>query len=184
MHEEIFKQAEAEMKKVEEVFLKELGGLRLGRASINLLEGILVEHYGSRLPINQIATITIPQPQLISVQPWDKAMIEKIVKAIQLSNIGLNPIPDASVIRLAVPPLSEERRKELVKILKKMEEQARIETREIRRKRNDELKKLEKSKSISEDDCFKATEKIQKLTDKFIMEIEKKTAAKEKEIME
>ena len=184
MHNEIHAQAEQQMRKVEDIFLKELGSLRLGRASISLLEGIQVEYYGSKLPINQMATVTIPQPQLMVVQPWDKATIEKIVKAIQLSNIGLNPVADSNVIRIPVPPLSEERRKELVKILKKMEEQAKVEIRESRRKANEELKKLEKEKKISEDDCFKSTDKIQKLTDKFMEEIEKKTGLKEKEIME
>ncbi len=184
MYEEIFRSAESEMKNTEESFLKEIGKLRLGRASVSLLEEVFVDYYGSKLPINQLATITIPQPQLLMIQPWDKSMIEKIVKAIQLSNVGLNPLPDASIIRISIPPLSEERRKELIKILKKMEEQAKIEIREIRRKINEELKKFEKDKKISEDDSFKLIERIQKLTDKFVEEIEKKTSAKEKEIME
>ncbi|MCL5408998.1 MAG: ribosome recycling factor [Candidatus Omnitrophica bacterium] len=183
MYEEIFKQTEVEMKKAEEAFLKEIGTLRLGRASVSLLEEVFVDYYGSKLPINQIATITIPQPQLLLIQPWDKSMLEKIVKAIQVSNIGLNPLPDASVIRISVPPLSQERRNELVKILKKMEEQVKIEIREIRRKKNEEIKKIEKDKEISEDESFKLIERIQKLTDKFIEELEKKTSTKEKEIL-
>lgn len=184
MYEEIFKYAEDEMKKTEDVFLKEIGRLRLGRASVSLLEEVFVDYYGSKLPINQLATITIPQPQLLLIQPWDKSMIEKIVKAIQLGNIGLNPMPDVNLIRISIPPLSEERRKELVKILKKMEEQAKIEVREIRRKTNEEVKKLEKDKKISEDESFQLTEKIQKITNRFMEEIEKKTLSKEKEIME
>ena len=184
MTNEIYKQAENGMNKIDEKFVKEINNLRLGKASISLLEGVLVEYYGSKLPINQIATISIPNPQMLIIQPWDKTIIDKVVKAIQLSNLGLNPQADASAVRIPIPPLSEERRKELVKILRKMEEQARVEIREIRRKINEELKKLEKEKKISEDDCFKATERVQKLTDKHIQEIERKTALKEKEILE
>jgi ribosome recycling factor len=181
---EIYRQAEGIMKRIDENFVKESNNLRLGKASVSLLEGIMVEYYGSKLPINQIATLSIPNPQTIVIQPWDKAIIDKIVKAIQLSNLGLNPIFDANSIRIPIPPLSEERRRELVKILRKMEEQARVEIREIRRKTNEELKKLEKEKKISEDECFKATEQMQKLTDKHTQEIEQRTALKEKEILE
>lgn len=184
MIKQLCQETETTMKKVEENFIREINSLRLGRASISLLEGILVDYYGSKLPINQIATISIPNPQNLIIQPWDKTIIEKIVKAIQMSNLGLNPVADASVIRISVPPLSEERRKELVKVLKKLEEQAKIEVREIRRKAKEDLKKLEKEKKISEDDSFKAGEELQKLTDRFIEEIEKKAILKEKEILE
>ncbi len=184
MIKKICQEAETNMKKVEENFIREMNNLRLGRASISLLEGILVEYYGSKLPINQIATVSIPNPQTLVIQPWDKATTDKIVKAIQISNLGLNPISDSAAIKISVPPLSEERRKELVKVLRKLEEQAKIEVREIRRKVKEELKRLEKEKAISEDDSFKTTEELQKLTDKFIEDIEKKTAIKEKEILE
>lgn len=184
MIKEMYQEAEKNMKKVEENFVKEINNLRLGRASVSLLEGILVEYYGSKLPINQLATISIPNPQSLVIQPWDKTTTDKIVKAIQMSNLGLNPVADSSAIRISVPPLSEERRKELVKVLKKLEEQAKVEVREIRRKVKEELKKLEKEKKISEDDSFKASEELQKLTDRFIEEIEKKTSIKEKEILE
>ncbi len=184
MKDKICKEAEEKMRKVIDFFAKEIGTLRAGRASISLLEGITVEYYGSKMPINQLSTITIPNPQLIVIQPWDKTIVDKILKAIQQSNIGLSPINEGSTIKIPVPPLSEERRKEIVKILRKMEEEARVEIREIRRKSNVELKNLEKEKQISEDDMYKGIEEIQKLTDRYIEEIEKKGKAKEKEIME
>ncbi len=184
MIKEICQEAEINMKKVEDNFIREINNLRLGRASISLLEGILVEYYGSKLPVNQIATISIPNPQTLVIQPWDKTTIDKIVKAIQASNLGLNPIFDSTTIKIPVPPMSEERRKEMVKVLRKLEEQAKIEVREIRRKIKEEIKKLEKEKKISEDDSFKTVEKIQEITDRFIEEIEKKTSSKEKEILE
>ena len=184
MRQQIYKETEDKMEKVIEFFKKEIGTLRAGRASVSLLEGIVVEYYGSKLPIQQLATITIPQPSLIIIQPWDKTIIDKITKAIQMSNLGLNPVADANVIRVPVPPLSEERRKEIVKILHKMEEEAKVELREIRRKANETLKKMEKDKEISEDDLYRGMEEIQKLTDKYIEEIENLTEKKEKEIME
>ncbi|MCM8764878.1 MAG: ribosome recycling factor [Candidatus Omnitrophica bacterium] len=184
MIKKIIQDVEISMKNVEENFIREINSLRLGRASISLLEGILVEYYGSKLPINQVATISIPNPQTLVIQPWDKATTEKIVKAIQTSNLGLNPVSDSATIKIPVPPLSEERRKELVKVLRKLEEQAKVEIREIRRKMKEELKKIEKEKKISEDDSFRTSEELQKITDKFMEEIEKKTSAKEKEILE
>ncbi|MCM8769854.1 MAG: ribosome recycling factor, partial [Candidatus Omnitrophica bacterium] len=165
-------------------FTREIATLRAGRASVSFLEGIVVDYYGSKLPINQLATVTIPQPQLIVIQPWDKTITEKIVKAIQASNLGLNPQPDSNAIRIAVPPLSEERRRELVKVLSKMTEEAKVELRELRRKANEELKASEKAKEISEDDLYRAMDEIKKIMDKMIQEIEKKAADKEKEIME
>jgi len=179
MKDRIVKEVESKMKGVVDFFTKEIGTLRIGRASVSLLEGIVVEYYGSKLPINQIATITIPQPQLLVIQPWDKNVVDEVVKAIQLSNIGLNPISDGNVIRIPVPPLSEERRKEIVKILHKMSEEAKVEIRE-----NAKLKEKERNGEISEDDMYKGTDEIQKITDKYIEEIDKKTESKEKEIME
>jgi len=184
MRQKVYRDVEEKMKKVTEFFAKEIGSLRAGRASISLLEGIVVEYYGSHLPINQLATVTIPQPQLIMIQPWDKATLDKISKAIQASNLGLNPISDSTVIRIAVPPLSEERRTEIVKILHRMNEEAKVEIREIRRKANEELKKAEKERKVSEDDLHHGMEEIQKLTDRVVKETDEKTKAKEKEIME
>jgi ribosome recycling factor len=184
MRNKIYKETEQKMKGVVDFFTKEIAKLRAGRASISLLEGIVVECYGSKMPINQVATITIPQPQLLVIQPWDKNIYNNILKAIQASNIGLTPISDGNVIKIPIPPLSEERRKELVKILNKIGEEAKVELRELRRKANEQLKKAKEDKQISEDDMFKGTEEIQKLTDKYIEEIEKKIKDKEKEIME
>ena len=184
MKERMYKETQARMEKISNFFIKEIGSLRVGRASVSLLDGIMVEYYGSKLPISQVATISIPQPQLIVIQPWEKSIIEKITTAIQASNIGLNPMPDASVIRLPIPPLSEERRLEIVKILHKMCEEVKIEIREARRKANDDFKKLEKEKQLSEDDMHKGIADIQKLTDKFIKNLEESTKIKEKEIMD
>jgi len=184
MKEKIAIDVEKKMEGIIDFFKKEISALRAGRASISLLEGILVDYYGTKMPINQIATVTIPQPQLIVIQPWDKNMLQEITKAIQSSNIGLNPLVDSNVIKVPVPPLSEERRQELVKILQRMGEEAKIEIREIRRKGNDEMKKSEKDKLITEDDMHKGIEKIQKTTDKFVEEIDKRIEEKSKDILE
>jgi len=145
---------------------------------------IVIEYYGAKMPVSQLATITIPQPQLIVVQPWDKNIINDINKAILSSNLGLNPISDSSVIKIPIPPLSQEKREEIVGILHKMGEEAKVEIREIRRKANEELKKAEKSKSISEDDMYKGIDEIQEMTDRFIKEIDARMETKSKEIME
>lgn len=184
MRSKIYKEAEQKMKGVIDFFTKEIAKLRAGRASVSLLEGILVECYGSKMPVNQVATITIPQPQMIIIQPWDKNIYENVLKAIQTSNLGLTPISDGNTIKIPIPPLSEERRKELVKILHKIGEEAKVEIREIRRKANEQLKKAKEEKQISEDDMYKGMEEIQKLTDKSIEEIDKRIKNKEKEIME
>ncbi len=184
MKNQIVKEVDNKMKEVVNFFTKEIGLLRVGRASVSLLEGIIVEYYGSKMPINQLSTITIPQPQLLIIQPWDKNIVGDMVKAIQASNIGLNPISDGNVIRIPVPPLSEESRKEIVKNLYKMAEEAKVEIREIRRQANIQLKEKQKNSEISEDDMYNGFDEIQKMTDKYIEEIDKKTKDKEKEIME
>lgn len=184
MKNRILSEAKKKMDSTKEFFNKEIGGLRAGRASISLLENIIIEYYGAKMPVSQLATITIPQPQLIVVQPWDKNIISDINKAIQGSNLGLNPISDSSVIKIPIPPLSQERREEIVNILHKMAEEAKVEIREIRRKANDELKKEEKAKSLSEDDMYKGTDEVQEITDRFIKEINSKADSKAKEILE
>jgi len=184
MKSQIFSGAKKKMEATKDFFNKEVGGLRAGRASISLLENIVIEYYGAKMPVSQLATITIPQPQLIVVQPWDKNIMADINKAIQGSNLGLNPISDSSVIKIPIPPLSQERREEIVTILHKMAEEAKVEIREIRRKANDELKKAEKDKNISEDDMYKGIDDIQDITDKFIKDIDSKVESKSKEIME
>ncbi|HNS31908.1 MAG TPA: ribosome recycling factor [bacterium] len=184
MKNRIFSETKKKMEGTRDFFNKEIGSLRAGRASISLLESIVIEYYGAKMPVSQLATITIPQPQLIVVQPWDKNIISDVNKAILSSNLGLNPISDSSVIKIPIPPLSQERREEIVGILHKMGEEAKVEIREIRRKANDELKKGEKSKSISEDDMYKGIDEVQEITDKFIKEIDSRMESKSKEIME
>ena len=184
MKEKVFQTMESSMEKAIVAFQKELNRLRTGRASPALLEGIRVDYYGTPTPINQTASINIPESRLIVIQPWDKSTIEPIEKAIQKANLGLSPTNDGQVIRIAIPPLTEERRKELGKLAKKMAEECKISVRNIRREANDSLKKLEKDKGISEDDYHRATEDVQKGTDKKIEEIDKIMEAKQKEILE
>ncbi len=183
MREQV-KKAESDMRKILDFIKREYSSLRASRANVSLLDGITVSAYDSRLPLNQVATLTTPQPNLIMVQPWDKSLAGEISKAILASNLGLNPISDATGVRVPVPPLSEERRKEVVKVAHKIAEQGRVEIREIRHKANEGLKKSEKEKNISEDDMHHGINEIQKLTDRSITEIDHILAAKEKEIME
>ncbi len=181
---ERIKKAEADMGKIVEFVKKEMAALRASRASVTLLDGITVPAYGGRLPINQLATVTVPQSNLIVIQPWDRSLTGEISKAILSSNLGLNPVTEATGIKIPVPPLSEERRKEVVRVAHKIAEQGRIEIREVRRKYNEALKKAEKEKEISEDDMHYAIAEIQKLTDQHISEIDKLLSVKEREIME
>jgi ribosome recycling factor len=184
MKEKVFQNMESSMEKAIAAFQKELNRLRTGRASPALLEGIRVDYYGTPTPINQTASVNIPESRLIVIQPWDKSTIEPIEKAIQKANLGLSPTNDGQVIRIAIPPLTEERRKELGKLAKKMAEECKIAVRNIRREANDSLKKLEKDKGISEDDYHRATEDVQKSTDKKIEQIDTIMEAKQKEILE
>jgi len=172
------------MHRVLDFVKKELSGLRIGRASATLLDGIQVNAYNARMPINQVATVSTPQPNLIMVQPWDKNLAGEIGKAILASNLGLNPVTDATGVRIPIPPLSEERRREVVKVAHKIAEQGRVEIREMRRKANEEIKKAEKEKRVSEDDMHHVINDIQKQTDNAIREVDNLLAAKEKEIME
>jgi len=161
----------------------ELGGLRTGRASTGLLEHIQVEAYGSHMPLNQLATVAVPEPRLLSVQVWDRSMIHAVEKAISAANLGLTPSTEGQVIKLRVPELNEERRKEIVKLAHKYAEAARVAVRHVRRDGLDLLKKLEKEHKISEDDHTRQSGEVQKATDSTIGEIEKMLAGKEKEIM-
>ena len=158
--------------------------LRTGRASAALFDKIRVESYGEKTPLNQVANISVPEARLIVIQPWDKNLIGEIEKAIRSSELSLNPSNDGKVIRIAIPPLTEERRKELVKLAKNQAEQSRVAIRNIRRDGNDDLKKLLKDSAISEDDEKKGTEDLQKLTDGYIDKVNKVLEEKEKEIME
>ncbi len=183
MKEEVFQSMNEKMDNAIAAHQKELNRLRTGRASPALLEGIRVDYYGTPTPIQQTASITIPESRLIVIQPWDKSMIEPISKAIQKANLGLSPSSDGTVIRIAIPSLTEERRKELVKIVKKMAEDSKISIRNIRREANESLKKLEKDKALSEDESHRAMDEVQKLTDQKIVEIDKILQEKQDEIL-
>lgn len=165
-------------------FKHELTGLRTGRASASLLEPITVEAYGSSVPLNQVANITVPEPRMLSVSVWDKSMVSAVDKAIRESSLGLNPITDGTTLRIPLPELNEERRKELVKIAHQYAEQARVAVRHVRRDGMEGLKKAEKDSEISQDESRIASDKIQKLTDGTITEIDKVLAAKQAEIMQ
>ena len=161
----------------------ELGGLRTGRASASMLDPVQVEAYGSHMPLNQLATVSVPEPRLISVQVWDKSMVKPVEKAIVDSNLGLSPATEGQVLRLRIPELNEERRKELVKVAHKYAEAARVAIRHVRRDGMDELKKALKDHKISEDDEKRQSGDVQKATDASIAEVDQMLAAKEKEIM-
>jgi ribosome recycling factor len=180
-----FKKSASEKMELSLEHLKhEFGGIRTGRASLTLLEGIHVEYFGTKTPINQVASLSVPESRLILIQPWDLKVIPEIEKAIRASDLGLNPANDGKVIRLAIPPLTEERRKELVKLIKKMGEDAKIAIRNIRRDTNDEIKKQHKISAITEDAQRKIQDDIQKVTDQFISRIDEAVKKKEAEVME
>jgi len=162
---------------------QELGGLRTGRASAALLDPIQVEAYGSHMPLNQLATVSVPEPRLISVQVWDRSMVHAVEKAIANSHLGLTPSTEGQVLRLRIPELNEERRRELVKVAHKYVEAAKVAVRHVRRDGLDVLKKLLKDHQMSEDDEKRAAEQVQKLTDETIAEIDRMLAGKEKEIL-
>ncbi len=184
MKDEVLQTMKSKMEKAIQAYQKELNRLRTGRATPALLEGIRVDYYGTPTPIQQTASVTIPESRLITIQPWDKTLIEPIEKAIQKANLGLSPTNDGKVIRIAIPPLTEERRKELVKIVRKMAEECKITIRNIRREANDSLKKLEREKKLSEDDLHRASDEVQKVTDAQIEQVDRILEAKQKEIME
>ncbi|NLM51446.1 MAG: ribosome recycling factor [Firmicutes bacterium] len=180
----IFRDAEERMQKAVSVLKQDLGSLRAGRATPALLDKIMVDYYGSSMPINQLANISVPEPRLLVIQPWDKNAIPEIERAILKSDLGLTPNTDGSIIRLAIPQLTEERRKELVRVCRKKAEDGRVAIRNIRRDANEELKRMEKAGEITEDEFHRAQDEIQKLTDKMIEGVDKVLADKEKEIME
>ena len=171
------------MSKTFEVFTKELSSLRTGRANASMLDLIKVDVYGQKMPINQLASITVPEPRTINIQVWDLNNVTLIDSAIKKSELGLNPQIDGQLLRLPIPDLSEERRNEIKKLIKSMGEKSKISIRNIRREANDELKKLLKSKEISEDDEKKFEKKIQTITDDHIKKIDEKVISKETEIM-
>lgn len=181
---EIHKRAEEKMKKAVEATERELKGIRTGRASPALVETVVVPAYGADTPLRQLATISTPDARTIQIQPWDRNLLGAVEKAILAANLGLTPNNDGRVIRINIPPLTEERRKELVKLARHMAEEGRVAIRNIRRHANEEIKDAEKRHEISEDERERALDETQKLTDKYIAKVDELLAAKEKEIME
>ena len=181
---EVLEQMTAKMKKSIDAYRRDLTKIRTGRASLALLDGIKADSYGSLLPLNQVATLTIPDSRMIAIQPWDPQALAPIEKAILKSNIGLTPVNDGKVIRISIPQLTEERRKELVKQVKKISEEYRVAIRNCRRDAIDTFKKQKKKKEISEDELFKNQDEAQKQTDSFIKQIDGILVDKEKEVME
>ncbi|MCS7203741.1 MAG: ribosome recycling factor [Thermodesulfovibrio sp.] len=182
--QEFKKKANERMNQALEVFKKDLATFRTGRASLSILDNIRVDYYGSLVPLNQVATLGIPEPRIITIQPWEQRMISEIERAILKSDLGLTPINDGKIIKIVIPPLTEERRKQLVKVVRKRAEEARVAVRNIRRDIIEEIKKAEKEKKFSEDDSRRAQEEIQKITNSFIEKIDQLLEQKEKEIME
>jgi ribosome recycling factor len=182
--QDVYNETEERMQKAVAALRRDLASLRAGRATPSLLDKITVDYYGSAMPINQLANISVPEPRLLLIQPWDKKAVSEVERAIMKSDLGLTPNSDGSVIRLAIPQLTEERRKDLVKVSKKKAEEGRVAVRNIRRDANDELKKKEKNGDITEDELRKSQDDIQKMTDKYIEEVDQVLAVKEKEIME
>lgn len=184
MIKETVADAKARMAKALEDLRADLAGVRTGRASLSLLDHLRVDYYGTPTPLNQVATLGVPEPTLLTVQPWDVSLLPAIEKVIRSSDLGLNPMNDGKLLRIPIPPLTEERRKELVKHVHKVLENHRTAVRNIRRDANEQLKKLLKDKKISEDDEKRALEEIQKITDEFTEKLEAQGKVKEREILE
>ena len=184
MVDDLFHDTEHKMERSLAALRKDLSRIRTGRASLALLEGITVDYYGTPTPLHQVATLAVPESRLITIQPWDKAQLGLIEKSIQRSDLGLTPVNDGKIIRLAIPPLTAERRKDLVKQVKKIGEEAKIALRNVRREGNDALRDREKAKQISEDDWRRSQEQMQKLTDHYITQVDDILSAKEHEILE
>ncbi len=182
--EETILDAEERMQKSVGTMVDEFAAIRSGRASAALFDKIRIDYYGEPTPLNQVATVSVPEARLVVIQPWDKSVIGAIEKAIQKSELSVNPSNDGKVIRINIPPLTEERRKEIVKMAKNTAEQARIAIRNIRRDANDQLKKAQKDGEITEDDVKRGEDEVQKLTDSFVEKVDAALAAKEKEILE
>ena len=176
--------AEDRMEKALASLEREFAKLRTGRASTALVDGIKADYYGTATPISQMASVAVPDSRTLTIQPWDKGGMAAVEKAILKSDLGLTPINDGKIIRISIPPLTEERRKELVKVARKYSEEAKVAIRNVRRDANDSLKRAEKDKEITEDALKRATEDVQKLTDRFVAEADNRCQAKEKEIMD
>jgi ribosome recycling factor len=184
MTTEVINSSEDKLKKSLDTLKKDYATLRAGRATPSLLDKVMVDYYGTPTPVNQMANVTIPEPRVIVIKPYDKSSLKEIEKAIQKSDLGLTPNSDGVAIRLTIPQPTQERRKELVKVVNKKAEDCKVAMRNIRRDANEAIKKLEKDKQITEDDRKEAQDKIQKLLDKYIKLVDSTKAAKEKEVME
>jgi len=184
MQKEAKKRITERMEKAIDALKNDLTGIRTGRASLGIFDGIMVDYFGTPTPLNHVATLSIPESRLITIQPWDPKIIPNIEKAIQKSDLGLNPGNDGKIIRIAIPQLTEERRKEIVKHVHKRGEEAKIALRNIRRDGNEEMKKIEKEEHISEDETKRAVDEIQKTTDAHIKKVDEIVAHKEEEVME
>ena len=184
MDEKTYTEAVSRMEKTLSSLKTDLNKVRTGRASLALFDDIRVDYYGTPTPLSQMATLSVPEPRLITIQPWDTSVIGEIEKAILKSELGVTPMNDGKIIRIHIPRLTEERRKELVKVVKKMAEGAKVAVRNIRREANDQLKGLEKNKKISQDQLHQWMDKVQKSTDQFIEKVDAVLATKEKEILE
>ena len=179
----VIHEAEEKMKKSLEIVQHNLAGIRTGRATSGMVENIRVDYYGTPTPLRQIASITIPEPRTILISPWDASALKGVEKAIHDSDLGIAPVIDGKLVRLAIPPLTRERREELVKIVHKLAEEGHVSMRAIRRDSNERVKQLEKEKTITEDDSFKSQSEIQKLTDRYIQTVDQAKSAKEKELL-
>ena len=184
MSEETLFSIEQKMRKAVDGLKQDLATIRTGRASPALIEHLKVEYSGATLPLNQIAGISVPEANMLMIQPWDRTVIRNIEKAIQVSDLGLNPMSDGQLIRIVIPPLSEERRQDLIKVVKKRVEERRVIIRNLRRDANEELKELEKNKEISQDVQKRASSQLQKITDSFIADVEQAGKDKEEELMQ
>ncbi len=184
MIKDLLRDAESHMKGAIEATKKEFTAVRTGRANPGLLDRVVVEYYGTPTPLNQLANVSTPDSRVLVIQPWDKSVLGAIEKAVIKADLGLNPVNDGSVIRLPIPQLTEERRKELVKVVKKEAEEKKVAIRNLRRDANDKIKAMEKEGKVSEDEGKKGLDDVQKLTDKYVLEIDKLLEQKEKEIME
>ena len=184
MTTEVINSSEDKLKKSLDALKKDYGTLRAGRATPSLLDKVMVDYYGTPTPVNQMANVTIPEPRIIMIKPYDKGSLKEIEKAIQKSDLGLTPNSDGVAIRLTIPQPTQERRKELVKVVNKKAEDAKVAMRNIRRDANEAIKKLEKDKKITEDDRKEGQDKVQKLLDKYIKLVDSTKTAKEKEVME
>ncbi|HET6516265.1 MAG TPA: ribosome recycling factor [Thermodesulfovibrionales bacterium] len=184
MQKELRKKTTDRMDGALEALKKDFASIRTGRASLALLDGIMVDYYGTATPLQQVASLSVPDPRQIAIQPWEQRIIPEIEKAVMKSDLGLTPSNDGRMIRIMIPPLTEERRKQLVKVVKKRAEEAKIAVRSIRRDTNEELKRLEKDQHLSEDDVKKFHDEIQRMTDSFIVKVDEVLKHKENEIME